>query len=539
MNVATSNLDRFFARLATLGGSSTPATGALVPSLIVPQRNTQPQSSTTPIASQSSTVSVSDGARLRASLFDLRTVVNRINTSAEVAGILTTNTNSNLTGTVDDDSKAVGTNSVTITQKAQAQRLQSGDLPEGALVGTGSLSVQFGSYNAALNNFTPGRDAPKSVAIGVLDSTIDGVTNAVNRANIGVTAKVLQDGSAAKIELTGSTSGREQAFKVTASDSAPPDTVAVAAQPVAGTGEATQAAADTSLLEAVAALPGSTLATRTDLDLTVGSPPPAVATLPATASAAPAASSPPPGLSRLAFDPTAQASDGKSLSLIDTAQDVIGSVNGEAFTGSSNQVADVLPGATLQVAATGSGTIQFRRDPDQALGSARTLVDSFNQYRAQTNGSGGVVAQQLDNKLSNALADAEGRAGNDRRTLAEIGVERSNDGSLKLNEEKFKQSLAQNSESTVAVIEDAATRFAKIADDALNGVLKPAVPGAAGSSGTSGLRTSSSAANDFFAAQVRVQQFQTLPNIKPSLITYTPTTSNLYGLAQYLAIGGL
>jgi len=538
LNVATSNLDRFFARLATLGSSNAPATGAIVPPLFPQVSNTSPQRSSTPVASQASTVSVSDGARLRASLFDLRTVVNRINTSGEVAGILTTNTNSNLTGTVTDDSRAVGTNSVTVTQKAQAQRVQSQDLRDDALVGAGSLSVQFGNYNAALNSFTPGKDAPKSVAIGVLDSTIDGVTTAVNRSNLGVTAKVLQDGGALKIELTGNASGRDQAFKVTASDSPPLDTPAPVASPVASASDpAAQAASDTSLLETVVALPGSALSTRTDLNLGDSSTQtPAAVPPPIVASPAPVASSPPPGLSRLSFDPANQAAAGKGTSLIDAAQDVIGTVNGEAFTGGSNQVADVLPGATLQVAATGTGTIQFRRDPDQAISSARTLVDSFNHYREQTSNS--VLAQQLGNKLNSALADAQGRSGNDRRTLAEIGVERGSDGSLKLNEEKFKQSFAQNSESTVGVIEDAASRVATIADDALNGILKQPAPVASRNT-SAGLRSSSSAADDFFAAQLRLQQFQTLPNIKPSLITYTPTTSNLYGLAQYLAVGGL
>jgi len=538
LNVATSNLDRFFARLATLGSSNAPATGAIVPPLFPQLSNTSPQRSSTPVASQASTVSVSDGARLRASLFDLRTVVNRINTSGEVAGILTTNTNSNLTGTVTDDSRAVGTNSVTVTQKAQAQRVQSQDLRDDALVGAGSLSVQFGNYNAALNSFTPGKDAPKSVAIGVLYSTIDGVITAVNRSNLGVTAKVLQDGGALKIELTGNASGRDQAFKVTASDSPPLDTPAPVASPVASASDpAAQAASDTSLLETVVALPGSALSTRTDLNLGDSSTQtPAAVPPPIVASPAPVASSPPPGLSRLSFDPANQAAAGKGTSLIDAAQDVIGTVNGEAFTGGSNQVADVLPGATLQVAATGTGTIQFRRDPDQAISSARTLVDSFNHYREQTSNS--VLAQQLGNKLNIALADAQGRSGNDRRTLAEIGVERGSDGSLKLNEEKFKQSFAQNSESTVGVIEDAASRVATIADDALNGVLKQPAPVASRNT-SAGLRSSSSAADDFFAAQLRLQQFQTLPNIKPSLITYTPTTSNLYGLAQYLAVGGL
>lgn len=536
MNAVSSNLDRFFARLATLGGSgSTTAASAIVPPIVsAPVASGSKLGGTSSVPS--STVSVSDAARLRASLFDLRSVVNRLNSTSKVAGILTTNTNSNLTGSVVDDSTAVGTNNVTVTQKAQAQRLQSQALPDATLLGPGTLSVQFGSYNAALNSFTPDKEGSKSVAIGVLDSSIDGVTNVLNRSNLGLTAKVVQDAGASKIELTGNASGREQAFKVDTADS-PAATTAAAAPPQVSASDNPLSGNDKSLLETVASLPGSALAGRSDIDLSAASSdtPTPVAT-PAVPAVVPTPA--PSGLSRLNFDPTVQAGDGAGLTQLEAAQDAIGTVNGKAFTASSNQVTGVLPGANLQITAAGSGTIQFRRDPDQAINSARTLVDSFNQYRSQTSGNSNLLAQQLGNKVNGVLADAEGRSGNDRRTLAEIGVERGSDGSLKLNEDKFKQSFAQNSESTVAVIDDAASRLGTIADDALNGVLKPPVVSSATNNVSNGGR-SANTVNDVIAGQLRVQQFQTLPNIKPSLITYTPTTSNLYGLAQYLAVGGL
>ena len=62
-------------------------------------------------------------------------------------------------------------------------------------MGSGTLTFSFGSFDGAI--FTANADAPaKSVTILPGQNTLAGIRDAVNAAGIGVTATIVNDGSA-------------------------------------------------------------------------------------------------------------------------------------------------------------------------------------------------------------------------------------------------------------------------------------------------------------------------------------------------------
>ena len=87
-----------------------------------------------------------------------------------------------------------------------------------SVVGTGSLTIQLGSWNAGNTTFTPGSGTAVTVPIGASSNTLAGVAAAINAANGGVTASVVTDASGARLALQSSATGAANGFRVTVAD---------------------------------------------------------------------------------------------------------------------------------------------------------------------------------------------------------------------------------------------------------------------------------------------------------------------------------
>lgn len=117
---------------------------------------------------------------------------------------------------------------LTVSQLAGAHSLASGSfsLPSDT-VGTGTLSIRFGTTDYAppdpgpesYNGFAVNPD--KGVATIVIDNTnntLEGVRDAVNSANIGVTASIVNDGSGYRLLLGSETTGEENSLEIRVDD---------------------------------------------------------------------------------------------------------------------------------------------------------------------------------------------------------------------------------------------------------------------------------------------------------------------------------
>lgn len=115
---------------------------------------------------------------------------------------------------------AKGLYNIQVNQLARAQSIAStGVANRDAVVGTGSLTITLGSYDSVGNSFTANADkTPVTINIGPGQQTLDGIRQAINEANAGVSATIVNDGTSARLVLTSTATGEVNGFKLEATD---------------------------------------------------------------------------------------------------------------------------------------------------------------------------------------------------------------------------------------------------------------------------------------------------------------------------------
>lgn len=167
---------------------------------------------------------------------------------------------------------------------------------------------------------------------------------------------------------------------------------------------------------------------------------------------------------------------GTSLGLDDpgnelvAAADAIFEIDGLAMTRSTNQVADAIPGVTLDLFATTDTTpvvVSVDRDTTNTIENVQTFVDAFNsvvrginaesvyagQGRVGDSLSGDSMLRNLQSALSRSVVDPVAGLGAPGDRLAEFGVRLANDGTLELDEEALTASLAADPDLLVRFFE--------------------------------------------------------------------------------------
>ena len=119
--------------------------------------------------------------------------------------------------------KAVpGTYAVSVSALSAAQTLVSASGQFAAatdVVGTGSLTITLGTWSAGQTAFTPKTGATAiTIPIGATENTLAGIRDKINAANAGVSASLVTDAGGTRIALSSSTSGLDNAFRVTVAD---------------------------------------------------------------------------------------------------------------------------------------------------------------------------------------------------------------------------------------------------------------------------------------------------------------------------------
>jgi flagellar hook-associated protein 2 len=106
------------------------------------------------------------------------------------------------------------------SQLAQQQKIGSGDYAStSTVVGTGSLTIQIGTYDAGAGTFTQNSAQPAAtITIDSSNNTLAGIRDAINAANAGVSASIINDGTGNRLVLTSSKSGVDNGIKLTTTD---------------------------------------------------------------------------------------------------------------------------------------------------------------------------------------------------------------------------------------------------------------------------------------------------------------------------------
>ena len=292
-----------------------------------------------------------------------------------------------------------GSYALEVQTLAQQQKINSSGFTNTTdAVGSGTITIQYGTYNSGLNTFTlNGAKSAQSVTIDALHNSLTGVRDAINAAGIAVTATIVNDGNSSgnRLVITSRDSGLTNSLKITVAD------------------------ADLS-----------------NTDIT--------------------------GLSRLAYDPTLATGSGKNLTETTAALNATLKVDGIAVSKSSNTITDAIDGITLNLtkpSATGvATTLTVARDTASVQAAVQTLVNAYNNvnktitdltaYNAQTKqasvltGDGSV--QRIQNGIRTLLGTSITALTGNLRTLSDIGVAFQKNGSLALNTGKLQTAITNN-----------------------------------------------------------------------------------------------
>ncbi|NMM28542.1 MAG: flagellar filament capping protein FliD [Glaciimonas sp.] len=127
-----------------------------------------------------------------------------------------------------------GSYNVEVQSLAQSQKLITGTAYANTtnVVGTGVITFNFGAYNTAVPPVFTGNanKIAKTVTLGA-NTTLAGMRDAINAANMGVSASIINNGTANYLTLTSNDTGASNALQITVSD---PSLNALAYNPTSG-----------------------------------------------------------------------------------------------------------------------------------------------------------------------------------------------------------------------------------------------------------------------------------------------------------------
>ncbi|MBL8384878.1 MAG: flagellar filament capping protein FliD [Burkholderiales bacterium] len=288
-----------------------------------------------------------------------------------------------------------GSHSVEVLTLAQSHKLASGAFASvDTVVGTGTLTVQFGTYSSGTNTFTANAEkSALTLTIGAANNTLAGVRDAINAAGAdsGVRASIINDGSGYRLSISATDAGTANSLKVSVDDDDAGDT-------------------DTS------------------------------------------------GLSRLAYNPAAAVGSGKNLVQTAAAQNASLVIDGIAVTKSSNSIEDAIPGLRLNLLKTNAGsptTVTVGPDTDAMKATLENFVKAYNSFNTVSRdltfydaGSkkagalqGDATARGVQAQVRAVLTAAVDGLPGEFTRLSQVGLTMQSDGSLSFDATKFQKAV--------------------------------------------------------------------------------------------------
>lgn len=103
-----------------------------------------------------------------------------------------------------------------VSQLAKAQSAASIAAPTGSAMGSGSMTIELGTWSG--NSFTAGPSTPVSITIEPGKDSLTEIAAKINGAGAGVTATVLKDASGERLLMRSSETGEENGFRISTVD---------------------------------------------------------------------------------------------------------------------------------------------------------------------------------------------------------------------------------------------------------------------------------------------------------------------------------
>jgi flagellar hook-associated protein 2 len=111
-----------------------------------------------------------------------------------------------------------GSYSLEVQALATNQKVKSTAFQQiGSAVGTGKITISFGTYNADTFTLNPDK-ASKEITIAAGQNSLTGIRDAINAANAGVTAGIVNDGSGFRLTIASKDTGVANAMRISVAD---------------------------------------------------------------------------------------------------------------------------------------------------------------------------------------------------------------------------------------------------------------------------------------------------------------------------------
>lgn len=161
-------------------------------------------------------VQISDLGQLQSAVVAFQSAIGGLKSAATVnPAAMSSSDPSVATATATADAQT-GTYDIVVSGLAATQTVASGAYGDAdtTVVGAGTLHIQLGSVSGA--SFTP--DAAPAIDISITGGTLNDIAAAINAADAGVSATVVQIGSDYRLSIAAADTGLTSAFEITVSD---------------------------------------------------------------------------------------------------------------------------------------------------------------------------------------------------------------------------------------------------------------------------------------------------------------------------------
>lgn len=170
---------------------------------------------------QAANTAISDIGKVTSSLSNLQTSLSSLTSLRSVYNLTATTSNKDLfTASIAASSTATkGAYQVEVQQLAQSQSLSTAYVADPNHLGTGTVTINFGTYSNDNTQFDVNTKAtPINVTIPTGGDSLSAVANAINSAGSSqVMASIVQDDTGARLVLTSKNTGQNYAMQVTGS----------------------------------------------------------------------------------------------------------------------------------------------------------------------------------------------------------------------------------------------------------------------------------------------------------------------------------
>ena len=303
-----------------------------------------------------------------------------------------------------EDNAVAGSYTIDVSQLAQSQKLKSQAFDsEFDTVGTGSISISFGTLNNETNSFDVNSKIPTQyIKINNENNSLRGIQQEINSSNAGITASIINDGSGYRLVLNSEKSGTENSLSISISDE-DKDNNDLVGLSVLGYNPVAEADAISGIVV------------------------------------------------------------GKNLEEAVVAKNALFSVDGISVTSSDNEIKNTIPGITLTLKKTteeGAESFKVEKETASIKQSIQSFVTSYNELISIVSAltgfdseigqagplSGDAAIRGITEQIRRRLATSFNGINKNLTSLSTIGIDSSRDGSLNLDGFRLDSALEKHAD---------------------------------------------------------------------------------------------